>query len=62
MKIIAKINFGINGVYYVKGEEIKDFTYEQIAKLNELGYIEPLDYKDLIFLKRELTYKNKKEE
>jgi len=60
MKIIAKINFSSNIGDYIAGEEIKDLTYNQIVKLNEKGFIEPLDYKDLILIKREL--KNVKEE
>lgn len=62
MKIIAKIDFGLNGEYYIKGDEIKNLNYEQIAQLNELGYIEPLSYKDLILIKRELANKNEKED
>ena len=54
-KIIAKINCTINGVDYIKGEEIKNLQYYQIAKLNEIGYIEPLKYEDLIQIKRELN-------
>ena len=59
-KIVAKIDFIANGIEYIKGDEIKDLTYEQIVKLNEKGFIEPLDYKDLVLIKRELE--NKKEE
>jgi len=60
-KIIAKINFTSNIGEYLEGDEIKNVTYEQIAKLNELGWIEPLEYKDLILIKRELE-ETKKEE
>lgn len=59
-KIIAKIDFIANDIEYIKGDEIKDLTYEQIVKLNENGFIEPLEYKDLVLIKRELE--NKKEE
>ena len=58
-KVIAKIDFTSNIGDYVVGDEIKDLTYEQIVKLNEKGFIEPLNYKDLILIKREL---NKKKE
>ena len=54
MKVIAKIDFSANGKGYLKGEEIKDLNYNQIVKLNELGFIEPLEYKDLVLIKREL--------
>ena len=60
-KVIAKINFTINGEGYIKGDEINNLTYEQIIKLNEKGFIEPLDFKDLVLIKRELE-KPKKEE
>lgn len=58
-KVIAKIDFTSNIGDYVAGDEIKDLTYEQIVKLNEKGFIEPLNYKDLVLIKREL---NKKKE
>lgn len=66
-KVIAKIDFSANGIFYIKGDEIKDLTYEQIVKLNEEGFIEPLEYKDLVLIKRELETtkketKNHKEE
>ena len=58
-KIIAKIDFSSNIGNYIKGDEIKNLTYEQIVKLNEKGFIEPLEYKDLVLIEREL--KNKEE-
>lgn len=42
----AKINFTLNGKFYAKGDEVEG-NHEQIAKLNELGYIEPLTRKEL---------------
>lgn len=56
-KIVAKIDFCLNDKQYITGEEIKDLTYNQITKLNEIGYIEPLNYKDLVLIKRELESK-----
>ena len=56
-KIIAKIDFSTNIGDYVKGDEINDLTYEQIVKLNEKGFIEPLEFKDLVLIKRELNKK-----
>ena len=53
-KIIAKISFTSNIGNYVAGEEINGLTYNQIAKLNEQGFIEPLSYQDLVLIKREL--------
>ena len=62
MKIIANKDFTTKYEQYVKGDEIKNLTYKQIVKLNELGFIEPLEYKDLVIIKRELETNKKKEE
>ena len=59
-KIIAKIDFTSSLGNFIAGDEIKNATYEQIAKMNENGFIEPLYYKDLVLIKREL--KNPKKE
>ena len=63
-KIIAKIDFEANGESYIAGDEIKTTNYNAIVKLNEKGFIEPLTYKDLVLIKRELDNpkENKKEE
>jgi len=61
MKIIAKVDFTTNIGEFIKGDELKGLTYEQIVKLNEKGFIEPLSYKELVLIKRELE-KPKKEE
>ena len=58
MKIIAKKDFTSNIGDFIKGDELNDLTYEQIVKLNEEGLIEPLTYKDLVLIKRELENKN----
>lgn len=47
MKPIAKIDCQINGIYYSKGEEIKVDNKEQLNKLNERGFIEPLTPKEI---------------
>lgn len=60
-KVIAKIDFTANGQYYIAGDELNHLTYEQIVRLNEKGFIEPLEYRDLVLIKRELE-KPKKEE
>ena len=59
-KIIARIDFTSNIGEYIAGDEITGLSYEQIVKLNENGFIEPLEYKDLVLIKRELD--KKKEE
>ena len=61
-KIIASKDFSSNYGDFIKGDEIKGLTYMQIVRLNEKGFIEPLDYKDLVLIKRELEDKNMKEE
>ena len=47
MKPIAKIDCQINGTFYSKGEEIKVDNQEQLQKLNERGFIEPLTQKQI---------------
>lgn len=56
-KIIAKIDFSVNGIDYIAGDEISGLSYNQIVRLNEKGFIEPLKYKDLVLIKRELENK-----
>lgn len=53
-KIVANMDCVINNEYYSKGDEIENLNYDQIVKANEIGYIEPLDYKDLMAIKKEL--------
>lgn len=53
-KIIAKIDFTSNIGNYIAGDEIKGLNYAQIVSLNEKGFIEPLDFKDLVLIQREL--------
>ena len=60
IKIIAKQDFTSNIGDFIASEEIKNLSYRQIVKLNEKGLIEPLSYKDLVLIKRELE-KPKKE-
>ena len=47
MKPIAKKDCKLNDTYYSKGEEIKVNTIEQLRKLNEGGFIEPLTQKQI---------------
>lgn len=58
--IKAKMDFSLNGNFYIEGEEIKDLSMNEISRLNEKGFIEPLTYKDLVLMERELS-KPKKE-
>ncbi len=57
MKIIARINFIFNGTPYLKDEEVKVDNMEQVHKLNELGYIKPLQYEELVKIERLLKDK-----
>lgn len=63
-KIIAKVDFTSNIGNYIVGDEISNLTYEQVVKLNEQGLIEPLEYKDLVIIEREInnSKKNKNKE
>ena len=47
MKPIAKIDCQLNGIFYTKGDEIKVDNQEQLQKLNERGFIEPLTQKQI---------------
>ena len=58
-KIIAKKDFILNGTPYIKGDEINIKDIEIIKKINEKGFIEPLEFKDLVLIEREI--KNKEE-
>ena len=62
-KVIAAKNFGANGIFYIAGDELKGLSFEQIIKLNEKGFIEPLELRDIILITRENDKeKNIKEE
>ena len=67
IKIIAKKDFTRNGEPIFYGDEIKVNTVEELVKLNEKGFIEPLTFKDIVQFKKELEnpkndFKIKKEE
>lgn len=47
MKPIIKKDCQINGIFYDKGEEIEVKTIEQLRKLNEKGFIEPMTPKQM---------------
>lgn len=60
IKVIAKKDFILNGKNYITGDEIETKDIKTIAELNEKGFIEPLSYKDLVLLERQIE--NEKEE
>ena len=53
-KLIAKKDFTINGLAFIVGDEVDVKDIDTIRKLNEKGFIEPLDFKELILIEREL--------
>lgn len=62
MKLIAQRDFILNGEYYFENDEIepnKIGTIQDIARLNENGFIKPLSLKELVKLEQELK-QNKK--
>lgn len=58
-KLIAKKDFTIDGVPFVKGDEIDVEDITTIRKLNEKGFIEPLNFKELVIIERELKSPSK---
>lgn len=61
-KIIAKKDFTIDGKFFIKDEPIEVNDIETIRKLNEKGFIYPLELKDLVILEREFKNNIKEEE
>lgn len=62
MKLTIQRDFILNGEYYFKNDEIepnKIGTIQDIARLNENGFIKPLSLKELVKLEQELK-QNKK--
>ena len=67
IKIIAKKDFTRKGEPIVAGDDVKVNSVEELVKLNEKGFIEPLTFKDIVQFKKELEnpkndFKIKKEE
>lgn len=47
MKIIAAIDFTLKGKLYEKGKEVKVSSKEELIRLNERGFIEPLSFDEI---------------
>ena len=67
IKIIAKKDFTRSGEPIFAGDEVKVNTVEELVKLNEKGFIDPLTLKEIVQFKKELEnhkddFKIKKEE
>lgn len=60
--IKARILFSHKGTWYEKGDEVKVETKEELVKLNEKGFIEPLTFKEIENFGKEETKKRKEEE
>ena len=45
--IKAKVLCSHKGIWYEAGDEVKVETKEDLVKLNEKGFIEPLTFKDI---------------
>ena len=61
--IKAKVLCSYKGTWYEAGDEIKVETKEDLVRLNEKGFIEPLTFKDIQnFGKEELKKIFRKEE
>ena len=63
-KLIAKKDFTIDNCTYIIGDEVNVKDISIIKKLNEKGFIEPLNFKELVIIERELKnpVKNYKKE
>ena len=61
-KLIAKKDFSIDGKFFIKDEPVEIRDIDTIKKLNEKGFIYPLELKDLIILEREFKSNIKEEE
>ena len=54
IKIIAKKDFTRKGEPIFAGDEVKVNSVEELVKLNEKGFIEPLTLKEIVQFKKEL--------
>ena len=61
-KLIAKKDFSIDGKFFIKDEPVEIRNIDTIKKLNEKGFIYPLELKDLVILEREFKSNIKEEE
>lgn len=60
--IKAKKDFSLDGNFYIAGDEIKINDIAKIKMLNEKGFIDPLNFKDLVVIERQLKNKNYEKE
>lgn len=62
MKPKATHSFMLNGIFYEKGDEVNIKNKDELIRLNEKGFIEPLSAKQLQNYKIEEIKINKKED
>lgn len=63
MKLIAQKNFVLNGKYYFENDEIDIFEIgkmQDITRLNENGFIKPVQLKELLQIENELKQQEQK--
>lgn len=60
-QVKVKNDFTIGKNYYFKNDtlELSKLKYEQIVKINEKGYIDPLSIKELLEIKKALNKDDK---
>lgn len=58
MKIIAAKDFTLKGKKYIQGQDVKITSKEELIKLNENGFIEPILFSEIQNFDKE----NKKKE
>ena len=61
-KLIAKKDFIVDGIAFIKGDEVNIKDIVTIRKLNEKGFIEPLTLKQIQNFGKAEPKENKKEE
>lgn len=56
MKLIASKSFNLNGVFYEAGNEVTVANKDELIRLNEKGFIEPLTPKQIQEFENEPKY------
>lgn len=47
MKPKARKEFSMNGIFYTAGDEVKVKNIDELIRLNERGFIDPMTMKDI---------------
>jgi hypothetical protein len=59
--IKAKVDFTLNGRFYTAGNDVRVDRVEEAIKLNELGFIEPLNKNDIEEIRANIERKKQEE-